>query len=193
MENENYTIKGNVNINNTQKLIGNGSCYFDGVDGEYINIKSDDLKLGTNDFTIETWIYPETQTKTWPKIFSLETNTNLRLYLVDPELGGKMDLYYNSSMVIGTNVTYKENKWTHIALVRKDGRFTLYEDGKNIGSSSSDFDNVVVDLSNLAIGGDVTNPDITPYKGYMDDFAIFNYAKYNDNFTVPNSPCGIIK
>ncbi len=183
-----FSLLGDDNIEGRgdKYKFGNASLYFPGTATQRININVPELNLGTRDFTISFWIYPEKQTIPCPAIFSNEENNNLRFFIANNSTDGNISLHIGDPYItlINTGQKYKENVWTHYAIVRKDGVFTIYENGINIGSTDQ-YKTVDVNISNFSIGGIGTNA-ITPYKGYMDDFAIYNYAKYNGNFIPPN-------
>ncbi len=187
-----FTNLGNTEIIGTseQKKFGKASLYFPGTSGQRINKNGlTDLNFGTKDFTIALWVYPETQTFLYPMLFSYETdNNNLRLALADNQSSGNIALIWDTTRIINTGKKYKPNTWAHYAVVRKDGIFTIYENGISIGSTSA-YKTANVNLSNLSLGGN-SSVSNCPYKGYMDDFVIYNKAIYDNNFNPPNSAVG---
>ncbi len=181
--NENYTVQGDQQIKiDSHSKVGKGSCYFPGTPSQRLNQVVPDLNFAKNDFTIEFWAYAETQVMNYVLLIGVENNNDLQFFLNHPDHGGNLGIFLGSNRIITTTKRYTENEWVHYAIVRKDGIFTLYENGEIIGTSSENFRNSEVNISNLAIGGNqsVTN---TAYKGYMDELAIYNYAKYETSFT----------
>lgn len=75
---------------------------------------------------------------------------------------------------------YFHGEWKHIALVRKHGSDVyIYINGRLVGFSN--------------VTGDITADPIrfygsNRYARYIDELAIFNYARYNGDFDVPTAP-----
>ena len=86
----------------------------------------------------------------------------------------------DSTRLIQTGITYTPDVWTHYALVRKDGVFTMYRNGVSIGTSNTTYN---VNLSNFSIGGN--SAEGTAYKGYISNLAVYSTAKWSGNFTPP--------
>jgi microcystin-dependent protein len=101
------------------------------------------------------------------------------MFCADGSSGGRMSIGFDATRLLSLK-QYTLNKWSHYAIVRKDGTFTVYEDGVNIGSTS-DFLSLNVDLSNLALGQN-SETSVTAYKGYIDDFVIYDRALYVSDF-----------
>lgn len=130
------------------------------------------------DFTIEFWFY----------------------YTGYSDFGGTFvytytgDDYYSPENVVeikGENLTdkrpqYKLKEWVHRAFVRKGTTVTEYINGVKVGTSEF----------TVALGGDrkisITGGGVASgsydVRNYIDEFAIFNYAKYSGNFTPPFVP-----
>ncbi len=180
---------------NEQKKFGNASLYFPGTEMQRIHIENKDLNFGLSDFTISFWLYPEVKdtevAHSAPLIFgteNLDQKNNFLLFLYNLVLNTKISLWnYDSSLYLDTNIEYTPSEWKHYAIVRKDGVFIVYQDGIKIGESDQ-LKNYLIDISDFTIGG--SNYTGTAYKGYMDDFAIYNKAIYDGNFTPPNNPAG---
>lgn len=169
-----------VKIKTDKVKNGQGSCYFPGVAGGNIRQDISELNLGTKDFTVEFWANPEEQLMPYALFFGSYSNANLNLFIRDGEVNGNMSLAIGTTRIINTNKKYTPNEWTHYAVVRKDGIFTLYENGENIGQTDQ-YKNSNISMTDLSISGNISISN-TSYKGYMDDFAICDYAKYTSNF-----------
>ena len=170
----------NINISKEKNKIGGGSCYFNGTISQALKYDSSELNFGTNDFTIEFWAYPEQQTMPYSLFCGNYLNDNLNIFCTDQRQNRKITVANGGERILITNSEYKENEWTHYALVRKDGEFTLYENGINIGTTSNN-KTIEINLPEFAIGGNSSTVN-TAYKGYIDDFAIYNKAIYTQNF-----------
>lgn len=147
---------------------------------------------GTNNFTIEAWVYCTATTGT-QDIFNINnigaSYSSIRLVHV----GGAMYFlcasgsatWINSSSVAGAVVT---NTWNHFAGVRNGSTFTLYQNGRSILTYSS-----AVALHNAsggaAIGGMYNQANTGAFIGYISNCRFINgTAVYTSNFTPPLSP-----
>lgn len=65
------------------------------------------------------------------------------------------------------------NRWYHFALVRHNGVLMSFIDGVLVKSIAS----------TVAISGGITTLAAAVYGGYYQDIAIYNLAKYTENFT----------
>jgi len=141
IEANNGTIVGNFSI--CEGRFGNGGC-FDGNSGYigYGDGPNGVYDMGTDDFTVETWI----------KTSSLSTQIVLqkgaytggsghpgyRFYInsagtLQLQLGNSRTLFVNTGIGSGFNDGY----WHHIAWsVDRDGSYVLYKDGASVASSS---------------------------------------------------------
>lgn len=158
------------------------ALYLAGVAGQSLSLVSDGLNFGTQDFTVSFWAKPDKQTTTTPLIFG-NSGAGLKFYLANSGASNRLSLYNGNTVLINTGRTYTANVWVHYAIVRQDGIFTIYQDGRAIGSTSA-FVNLNVDLSNFVIGG-IATVAASAYKGYLDDFIIYDQAIYVRDFTPP--------
>lgn len=86
--------------------------------------------------------------------------------------------------VASTSSKYVSGDWKHFALVRKSGSSVrIYMNGELIGFSQLEgtVDSPITFYGTQAADG-------TGKVCYLDELAIFNYAKYNENFDVPRDP-----
>jgi hypothetical protein len=191
ISNSYFSILGNTALEGkSESKLGGASLYFPGTAGGRINKSISGLNFGTKDFTVSFWMNPDaTQTSKWPAIFSSEVNasgTSLK-FVVSNNGDGKIALRLSTNtVIISTGVAYKPGSWNHYSVVRKDGVFTIYENGINIGSTSS-YLTSSVDLSSFSVAGNNATSYLSYYKGYIDDLAVYNYAKYDGNYTVPST------
>lgn len=172
---QNLVSYGNVTPSFTNKKIGQSSLYFDG-NGDYLTASSNEFNFGTNDFTIEAWIYPISG-GTWYSIFDTR-NAN----------GGNGCVFLISSanaLYIGNGVTavgsangvVPYNVWSHVAVSRVSGTATLYVNGVNVGSGAL---GTSYSLTNARIGAAFDN---YYYSGYIDGLRVTKgIARYTANF-----------
>jgi len=162
-----------------QKWTGTNSLYFDGS-GQL----SASIVLGTNDFTIELWVYQTDDSVYRPHLWDSRTSdpdTNGFAITSNPDnwaifTAGGFQLNGTSTPILHT--------WQHVAYVRSGDTHTLYVDGSVQGTwtptISPDYSN-----SNVILGGYYVNSDYNLI-GYMDDYIVHSgLAKYSSSFTPP--------
>mgnify|MGYP006267112047 CR=1 FL=1 len=174
-----------------------GSGYFDGS-GDYLTVPDNAaLELGTNDFTIECWVYPLSFSGTINYLIGKMTNSStasgflLRLY----DTTGVAIFYASSNGStwdivngMGTVAPFL-NAWNHVAVSRSGSSFRIWVNGVSGGtatSSGSIQDNSsVVGIGAVAGGGGATY-------GYISDARIVNgtalYNPSSSTITIPTAP-----
>ena len=178
-----YTVNSDIK-NSTEKVkYGSGSAYFSGQASQRLLINKSNLNFGTNDFTVEFWAYPLQQTMQYPVAFGNDAYTGFAFYLSDPTSNSMMSLYAkNTIKMVSTEKGYTQNQWNKYTILRCEGVFYLLEND-NILSVTAEYKTMPVDLRTLAIGGNNSTTN-TAFKGYIDDFTIYNAAIIkNDQIT----------
>lgn len=187
---------------------GSGSFYFDGA-GDYLEVPAHaNWSLGTNDFTLEAWVYIAADSSLSP------TNIRMADIVVNPldsgastalsfgirgditTTGTGLYLYNGGAGSIDGTTTISKNAWHHLACSRLGGMVKFFLDGIAIGSPQS-YPNSIGSASNkLRIGGTVQPFGYNYYlNGYIDDLRITKgIARYTANFTpykiLTNAPAG---
>jgi hypothetical protein len=176
---------GDAKVSTTQYKYGTASMYFDGT-GDWLDVVENPIqRIGTGDFTIETWVYTTTDTG---YIFSkgfgaangyagwIQTgNVRIRFY----------DASGTQTNIITTSNPISTNTWYHIAFVRSSNTVTIYVNGNSVSNGS--FSGDINSTSKLRIGANWDTAPV-PLNGYLDDFRITRgYARYTSNFTPPTS------
>ena len=114
----------------TTAAIASGSLGFNGS-SQYLRLASNAaFAFGTNDFTIETFIYP---TNLSGRLWFFNSNTD------NVDLNGNGGIFYFGPSGIyqsATNTVITINNWHHIALVRTSGTITLYVNGSSVMSQN---------------------------------------------------------
>ena len=171
------------------------SVYFDGSTSTGITTPDhSDFTFGTNNFTVEAWIYShedqgntryivcqgpaDGSTAASSVAFLIDANNKLRSYITYS--GGYLDLISSTAIVA--------NKWYHTALVRNSNTFTLYLDGTSVASTTSSI-TVNDSSSKMAVGvaGEYTTAH--QFDGWISNVRIVNgTAVYTSNFTPSTSP-----
>jgi hypothetical protein len=147
------------------------------------------LTLGTNNHTIEFWMY-QTSRGDYDAPFmygnttAFDTNNyyfnvgsfQFKLHIGNGAGGWAIALEYGTAPSL--------NAWHHYAIVRNGTTFTLYVNGTSRGSATSSV--------NITAQGDVFrigNSTTYPIAGYISNFRLVNgTAVYTSNFTPPTSP-----
>jgi len=122
------------------KKFGTSSLQLDGVE-DYIGVASNnDFGFGTEDFTVEGWIYPTTSTGL-RSLFDFRAGTAVD-DAVAVYLNGSNQpyLYVTGSIQIQSTVALNLNAWNHIAYVRQGTTGTLYLNGISRGTWTDNTD-----------------------------------------------------
>lgn len=186
----NIQVIGNATTSTTQTKYSDASMYFDGT-GDYVTSSTTAGVIGTDNFTIETWLYPTTS-GTNRCIINTRTadGSTTGFYL------GLTSLQYAMFYVPGGgSITTPQNSiladsWYHIAVVRNANIVNLYLNGVSVGSSTigSNFTDTL-----FQIGGcpNVSGSSANYFSGYLEDVRITKgVARYTANFTPPTAPLG---
>lgn len=181
--------QGTAKLSTTQKKFGTTSLYLANTTGAgsasaYVTVPTNaDFGYGTNDYTIECWIYPTSSSLTDQILVDHRSDTNT----VAPVLYLTSDLYLqfniDASVVISSTSAVSLNAWTHVAVCRQGSDTRLYLNGNQIGSTYVDSTNFV--SSPLTIG--TRYNFVNSFAGYIDDLRIEKgSAKYTGTtYTIP--------
>lgn len=154
---------------------------FPGIGGQGLSIQTagdEDFTIGTNNFTLEFYVYSK-RLAGISRIFKFEEGVTY--FGFDIESG--IIHVYNSRVsfgppIISYDVTALINTWVHVALVRISGNLTLYVNGAPI-ITVSDTSNIL-NLGPLVIGG----ANGLAIDGYITNFHYAkSFAKYRNAFT----------
>jgi len=182
------TAFGDAQISTAQSKFGGASIAFDGTD-DYLQIPaSSDFDFGTEDFTVEFWLY-QTSAVVFATIIDVNYGTSPNFTFQRDSTLLKFNLYLNG---LGTTISetslHSLNTWQHYAIVRKGtsaNNVVIYRDGVNVGSGTYT-GNAGNSSVTFNIGGSPVGPD---FPGYIDDLRITKgIARYTANFTPPTAP-----
>ena len=166
---------------------GGYSTYFDGS-GDGIDF-TPTTPIGTSDFTLEAWVYPESFGTTEAIFCTLPSGSATSMQL-NVGTSGTLELWYKG-ISAGDNVTisgvFTLDTWHHIAMVG-DGtanEIKIYKDGTQLGSTLSYNYNYSAS-STYRVG---RNRGGTSYfNGYLRDVRLVYSKVYTSDFTAPDEP-----
>jgi len=162
---------GNAQISTTQSKFGGSSMAFDGTGDDLVLPSTENVKLGTGDFTIEGWIYPNVVNITYQYIFYGPSGPPSTLQVL---LNNATFYLWN---VLSHQTAVSATAWSHIAIVRSAGSISLYLNG--VKSSSSYSYTGAVTVSNIGYAS---------LNGYMQDVRFTKgVARYTASFTAPTA------
>ena len=184
---------GNAQISTSVKKYGTGSLYFDGT-GDYLTAPSNPAyNLGSGNFTIEFWVYPNTisipnpDNESWLVARTDYTaNTGWSVFQANQQIRFRVG---NTGGTIATGNIITATTWQHIAVVRSGSTVSIYVDGTSRASGTN---SSFTDASTVLVVGGITsttgwNGD-KPLNGYIDDLRITKgYARYTTTFTPPTA------
>ena len=170
-----------------------GSVFFDGTDDDLQIADSNDFTFAKNDFTIEFWRYKQAlAVDTYVSIYGSSTAT--RAFWFGQSSSGieQFYWYFGSSNNSISSSPHPINTWSHLAAVRYNGTMTLYVDGVEAASTTSNVDVSLNDTTeDLRVGGD--NTGVFDYQGYISNLRILNgTALYTSEFTPPTHELEVI-
>ena len=182
------TATGNARQNSFSPYRHGGySTHFDG-NGDKIEFPQTTV-IGTNDFTIEAWVYPEGFGATECIFCTLPSGSSTSIQL-NVDTGGALELWYKGVQTtdrVNISNVFTLNTWHHIAVVG-DGtanEIKIYKDGTQIGSTIS-YDYNYSASGVMRVG--TNRGDVTYFDGYLRDVRLVHSKVYTANFTAPTEP-----
>jgi hypothetical protein len=185
----NHTISNNnASVESTQTMAGFGNAmYFDGGNDWFTVGENSDFNFGTNDFTIEFWLYPNSTTDCCA--MGKRKDASNAWYF--DYWSGNFYLYTSTGMRLNWSGSLQTGTWQHITLVRSGNNFTVYVNGISMGTVTDSRSMPNITDRQLEVGRMNWFDDNSQYydiNGYMDELRISNVAKYNSNFVVQPKP-----
>ena len=182
------TAVGNAQITTSNSIYNGSSMAFDGA-GDGLTINSS-IVIGTNDFTVESWVYNAKPT----------TNNDARYILIttsNANLTGGMSLYWNAPgqytfRVGGTGgdltvAAHSLNTWTHVAATRSAGVNRIFFNGILRGTLNQTPQNITSPLIN--IGTTTQYGSSYDLLGNLAEYRVtIGIARYTASFTSPTAP-----
>jgi len=131
------TVAGDAQISTAQSRFGGGSIYVDGA-GDFLTATSSDFALGSNNFTIESWVYfPSGFTfSTGMAPFCIDGNTYTDIFTPFSirTSGGAVQsfIWGTSSWSIASGLSFttiQRDVWLFWAVTRDGANWSLFENG----------------------------------------------------------------
>tara|TARA_B100000035_G_scaffold315003_1_gene333426 strand:+ start:7241 stop:27043 length:19803 start_codon:yes stop_codon:yes gene_type:complete len=150
---------------------------------EYVTVNtSTEFGFGTNNFTLECWINPNSVAAGSKTILDLRsTATELAPYIYLD--GANVKYFNNGSVVIAGTTNLVAGTWYHIALCRDGSNTRLFVNGTQDGTTYSDGSNYG-STKPIRIGGNYAGSSVFP--GYIDELRVSTNSRYTANFTAPS-------
>jgi cytoskeletal protein CcmA (bactofilin family) len=178
------SVGGDAKLSTSIKQFGSASLLLDGDD--YIAVGSNpDFGYGTEDFTIEMWIYRTVSGAT--QIFYDQRTAAPTNYAPVLFINTSNQVVYNdgSATAITGATTIPLNAWSHVALSRVGTSTRLFLNGVQQGSTYTDTRNYIATPIRIGTRFDGTSG----FTGRIDELRISKgVARYTANFTVPAAP-----
>ena len=195
-----FTINGNAHASSDQSNFYGGSFEFDGS-GDYLQTAdSSDFTVGSGDYTIEGWFYPENVSSTRRLCGQRASNASKLQFLLEISSSGVLSYYFSisdSSYEVQGDALVA-NRWYHIAVTRNGNVHTLYVNGHSVGTRTQS--GTLDDRAQPFSIGRQGNYTSDTFDGYIQDFRIYKgVAKYTSNFIpastnpdiLPDTPSGV--
>jgi hypothetical protein len=172
-----------------------GSVFFDGTD-DILNLPStSEFNFGTDNFTIEFWIYPTATQPDFAGIIVQGTDSNPSWFVhYNDASPAKLRLTsWDTNILVSTN-TPTLNVWTHYAMVREgtgSNEFKMYVNGTLdvTGTYASELGRTTT----THIAGGYSGGSRPKFQGYISNLRIVKgRAIYTSNFAVPTRELEVV-
>jgi len=184
-----FITQGNAAESTTQVKFGTTSLGLDGT-GDWIQSTTNLSAgaLGSGDFTVEAWVYPNAVGKLIYD-YGYVTGSAGRGWELWITGGSKLEFWRNVGVVVTSSTNVATGQWSHVAAVRNAGVITLYINGVASGSAANTSTYSTSGVATFAIGAQVQQRNATyDWNGYIDDCRItIGVARYTANFTPPTA------
>jgi len=169
-----------------------GSAYFQNTSEELDIADHADFDLGTNNFTIEAFVFTCAQDQ-FNNILAVGTDSS-NGYRMDINTSNKLRLVTKLGsdswgVLITGGTSIVRNKWYHVAVTRSGSSFDLWVNGTKDATTVTNSGAVVDPNVGAEIGRLSTNSFDRKFSGYISNLRFVNgTAVYTSNFSIPTSP-----
>ena len=187
-------VGGTATVSTAQFKSGTGSIFFNGSSTTQRYTADAALQFGSDDFTIETWVY-------FNDTSAASFFSSMDYYGVQHQLSW----YFTSGVMYvdrssdGTTVERAQVNWTpstgqwyHIAIAQEGANFRIFIDG-NTEITANYPNGLYASNETVIIGGTPTSSStVHILDGYIDNYRVTKgTARYTTNFTPPESAGGV--
>ena len=173
--------------------VNGASAYFDGSGDDLVAADSSDFELGSGDFTISMWMYPDSisPTSTVEALISHASHSGgvgwAMWWQTNSGLNRLRFFVNGTARQYETNIDFTGNQWTYVTAVRTGNTLKLFVNGvEGLSTSFADFNN---STTTLTIGSSTNWNSNYPFSGYLSDVRVVKgTAVYTSNFTPPTAP-----
>ena len=188
------TAQGDAHTDTSVKKIGTASLQCDGT-GDYLlgPTNNSDFVFGTGDFTIESWIRMDDVTSANGQGIGAYADSSgyngFTFRIRTNEATDRLDfsIWDASSLVVeilSTTLTWVNDTWYHVAVVRSGNNFNLYRDGVSVATTVTNSGSMTASSSSkLQLAADYSGGSGGRLEGYLDELRISDTARYVDDFT----------
>lgn len=182
-----WSAVGSAQLDTSIKKYGSASLKILN-DGDYISgAMSTFGKIGTNNFTMECWVYLTTNDSDYQTICRSDSSNG-------PDFG--INLSNNKVFIgktgvdsvgssIGLSPGFTTGQWYHIAVTRSGTTLRFFVDGIQLGTDLTYSSDINLTTGTIRIGGNAFS-NAYNIRGYIDDFrVVIGSTLYTTNFTPP--------
>ena len=186
---------GNAQVDTAQSKFGGSSAYFD-TSLDWLTIdNTEDMRFGTNDFTIEFWFRPESRATNFATILQNRQYGSGAIQFTDRHNYNTSKLqvwvvnYQGADPMFLSTTNISNGTWYHVALTRSGNSWRFFLNGTQEGSTVTYSGDATAGISDYwGIGNDRVNTSVTQYNGWVDEVRVSNSARYTANFTPATTP-----
>ena len=174
---------GTITANSSPSVVNgpfNPSVQFDGSGDKLVLLDHSDLRLGSNTYTMEFWMYKASDfPDNYDCLAAKGSNANsTREFAVEGMSNQKIDWYYSTTTSGGAgwaSVTVTNaipnGQWVHLAFVKDSNDYlSVYQDGTRTYNSTTGGEDLNTDTGEFCIAG------------FQDDNTSFEFAGFISNF-----------
>lgn len=183
------TLYGNPTMSTTQFKKGTSSGYFNGGSAILVEQHSS-LSIGTDDFTVDFWVWTDPNISTWSRIaeneaYNVTGGWHFSYNGYDSagtrRLGFQLGLNGGGGARIDSNSAIPTSQWVHIAVVRTGSTIAMYVNGAKQTATITTSENFT--SQKLILGATLGYTNF--FTGYLDEFRVTKgISRYTENFNV---------
>lgn len=186
-----FAALGNAQISTARSKFGSASGLFDGTGDRITTPDRTGLRLGTSDFTIEAFVYPDsaginTNRGIYTKRASNAVFREVTIYITSGNRFEFLGTFNGTTwgLVITDAATITHNQWYHIAMTRSGSSFFAFVNGTQVGTGTN-AGALTAAADDCVVGALGANGDFSFY-GNIDEFRFTKgTARYTSAFTPP--------